>query len=425
MKLVVTGATGYIGERLVRQALSQGHEVIAASRQPLNVQVDWIPFDLCSTSEIRLSGTVDAVLHLAAMTASSAINPNIEVAAARRLIKVAEQAGAKVIFVSSQTARENAPTAYGRTKWQIEKLVLAAGGWVVRPGQVYGGSERALFGTLVSTVRKLPFIPAFLPAPKVQPVHVDDLVSALLHCAASNSVPSSVLCVGATVPVSFTNFLHTIARERLQQFRLLIPVPIFLIRLVKLIVPSRLEDKLGLERLNSLFDLPVMDTKNDLQLLGVTLRSLSPGMTRSGNSRRRNLIREGQALLAYILKVKPTSTLVRRYVRCIESIRGGSPLHLPRFMLRFPVAIALLEEPSIQSTPTGAEFAWRLNASVVLAEASIQGAHRFLAVGAPSGFISDLRHMAYAIVLEVWWRILSLAAAPVLRSRLHNPEQSQ
>lgn len=420
MKFVITGATGYIGERLVRHALLQGHEVIAASRRPASTQLGWIPFDLSSASEVRLPDGIDAVFHLAATTASCAIDPDMEVATARRLIKAAGQAGGKVVFVSSQTAREDAPTAYGRTKWQIERLVLAAGGWVVRPGQVYGGPERALFGTLVSAVRGLLFIPAFLPAPKVQPVHVDDLVVALLHCIESNNVPSSVLGVGATVPVSFADFLRTIARVRVRRFRLPIPVPVALVRLAGLVIGGRMRNKLGLDRLTSLFDLPAMDTKRDLQLLSISLRSLSSGMTRSGDSRRRSLIHEGQALMAYILKARPTSVLVRRYVRCIESIRGGQPLYLPEFMLRFPVAIALLDESTMQSALSGTEFAWRLNVSVVLAEASIQGARRFLAIGETSGFITGLVHMAYAVALELCWRILRLAAAPVLRPVLRN-----
>jgi len=36
-------------------------------------------------------------------------------------------------------------------------------------------SKRGLFGTLVKVVRRLPLLPTFLPAPKIQPIHVDDL----------------------------------------------------------------------------------------------------------------------------------------------------------------------------------------------------------------------------------------------------------
>lgn len=420
MRLLITGATGYIGERLVRQALSRGHEVIAASRRPSRVQGNWIPFDFVSASVISLPKAIDVVFHLAAMTTSLAIDPELELSAAKRLINEAEQAGAKFIYVSSQTAREDAPTAYGRTKWQIERLVLAAGGWVVRPGQVYGGPERALFGSLVNLVRGLPVIPSFFPAPKVQPIHVDDLVAALLLCAESNSVPSSILCIGATDVVSFTDFLRTIALARVRSFRLQIPVPVAFVRLAGSAIKGGLRARLGLDRLTSLFDLPAMDTKHDMLLLGVPMRSLFSGMARSGDDRRRKLIREGEAFLAYVLKARPTSALVRRYVRCIESIRGGQPLHLPEFVLRLPTTIALLDDSAVLLTPSGSEFVWRLNASVVLAEASIQGAKRYLAIGDTTGFLTGLAHMSCAVALELWWRVLSLAALPVLRPFLRS-----
>jgi NADH dehydrogenase len=418
MKIVVTGATGYIGERLVRHAVSLGHEVIAASRRPVNSQIEWIPFDLSVANEISFPNKIDAVFHLAAATTMN-IDPAMEIGAAQGLIKSGEQVGAKFIFVSSQTASENAPTAYGKTKWEIEKLILASGGWIVRPGQVYGGAERGLFGVLVSVVRKLPVIPAFLPAAKIQPVHVDDLVLALLRCAESTSIPSSVLCIGASQPISFTHFLRTIALMRLRRIRLPVPVPVALVRLAGVVIGARLRTKLGLDRLSSLFDLPAMLTECDMQSLGLSLRPLSSGMTRSGNDRRRSLIREGLALLTYMLRVRPTPALVRRYVRCIERIRGGQALTLPQFVFRFPACIALLE----QSGTVDAEIIWRLNASVNFAEASVQGARRFLAIGETSNFFTNGVLMTCAVTSEMWWRMLRLIAAPVLRPLLHRRSQ--
>lgn len=420
MKFVVTGATGYIGERLVRHIMSLGHEVVAASRRAPSAQIEWIPFDFANASDLNLPKGVDAVFHLAAATTSSTTELDTELVAAQFLIKAAVQAGARIIFVSSQTAREDAPTAYGRTKWQIERLILAAGGWVVRPGQVYGGVERALFGTLVSAVRSLPVIPAFLPAPMIYPIHVDDLVAALLQCAELNIIPSSVLCIGAITPVSFTDFLRSIARVRVRRFRLPIPIPVAIVRLVGVAIGGRLRAKSGLDRLTSLFDLPAMESERDMALLGVLTRPLVSGMTRSGDDRRRNLIREGQALLAYVLKAKASPTLVRRYVRCIESAREGQPIHLPEFTLRTPFSIALLDDSTALSTASGAEFYWRIHAAVVLAEASVHGARRFLAIGEASGFLTSLARVASAIALELWWRALRLVVGPALGSVLRN-----
>jgi nucleoside-diphosphate-sugar epimerase len=423
MKILVTGASGYIGQRLVHLALAQGHTVIAATRRRPDEQIEWIPFDLSSGSETRLPVGTDVVIHLAAATKSGAVPIDRELEAAQRLLKASAHVGARLVFVSSQTARQDAPTAYGRAKFQIEQVVLSAGGWVVRPGLVYGGNERGLFGLLVAVVRAMPVIPAFLPSPKVQPIHVDDLVGALLVCAKSNVIPPSVLSIGAPEPVTFTKFLQSIASGWVRRFRFSLPVPVAIVRLIGAAVGSRLRAKLGLDRLTSLFDLPLMDTERDLRLLGLVLRPLSSGMTCRGADRRRRLIREGRAFTSYVLTLKSSSALVRRYVRCMEALRGGQPLHIPALILQMPVSIALLDDPSFLLRTQANELTWRLNAAVVLSEASVQGAYRFLAIGKRSGFIMAFASVTKAVAAEICWRILALALRPMMRDALYHSAQ--
>src|SRR5659263_7433 len=199
MKIVVTGATGYIGDRFIKQAHSSGYDIVALCRRyPELHGCDWIPYDLASNQAPVLPMDTDVVLHLAtSKSPNGQQNSAQDILAAALLITSTQNAGAKLVFVSSQTARPDAPTAYGRTKWRIEQLVLAAGGCVVRPGQVYGGKPRGLFGELLNTVRHLPILPAFLPAPKVQPIHVDDLSLGLLRIAERVDVCRGVVCLGS------------------------------------------------------------------------------------------------------------------------------------------------------------------------------------------------------------------------------------
>ena len=415
MRLLVTGATGYIGERLCRRARADGHEVIAATRhRPQDARIEWVPFDFAAYNELRLPAQVDVVIHLAAVTRHDAVDPETEIAAARHLIAAALQGGATFIFVSSQVARADAPTLYGRTKWQIERIALDAGGWAVRPGQVYGGPERGLFGVLVDAVRKLPAIPAFVPAPRIQPIHLDDLVDGLLRCCASPPGTPRVLCLGSETPVSFTDFLGAIARDRVGRDRPPLPIPVVLVRLVVTLLGANLSSRSGLDKLNSLFDLPAMRTSDDLAALGMTLRPLSSGMTKRGEDGRRRLIREGRALLAYVLKTEPPVGSIKRYVRGIEDLRGGQAMGLPAWMLNRPATIALLDAPSTQATTRGQEFHWRLDAAIVLAEASVQGATRFLGLGGRSGLVIDGLRMAGAVFRAAAWRLLGL----MMRCRL-------
>ena len=66
MKLLITGATGYVGQRLVQAAESQGYQTVIAARDT---------FDLLSPKPFVMPDGVDAVLHLAAITDSKLSNP--------------------------------------------------------------------------------------------------------------------------------------------------------------------------------------------------------------------------------------------------------------------------------------------------------------------------------------------------------------
>jgi len=413
MKIFITGASGYIGSRLTTLASSKGHEVILASRLPPFSSSKWFPYDLNNADPIILQEDIDVVIHLATNTTYENYSKT-EILAAQVLIQATKKIAAKFIYISSQTARHDAPTAYGRLKWKIEQDVLAADGWVIRPGQVYGGSEQGLFGMLVKIVRSLPILPAFLPSPKVQPIHVDDLAEGLLCIAQADNVASGVICIASPEPVSFTKFLSVIASQHVRKKKLFIPFPIIFIKIIGFLIGYRLRKRLGLERLKSLFDLPIMDTEKDLKILNLSLRSMSSGMHRSGSNRRRNLILEGRALFIYLLKSNPSSSLLRRYVRVIEKMREGKPLGLSQLIYKQPLLMGFLDSQPYAQIRKNNEFIWRLDAATLLAEATIQGATSFLGLDKKSGVFVSLFIMLKLLISEVFWRVLSLTILPIM-----------
>lgn len=420
MRMVITGATGYIGNRLTSLAIAMGHDVVMASRhQKALSRTSWLHFDLESSEVIVLPAGTDVVVHLAANTsASHGLDEEGEVVAAQRLIKATHKTGAKFIFVSSQTARVDAPTAYGRIKWRIEQDVLAVGGCVVRPGQVYGGELRGLYSTLVKLVQKMSLLPAFLPDPKVQPIHVDDLAEGLLRIAERADTKSGVYCLASPVPIFFSGFLAEIAKTRLRCRRVLVPVPVVLISLFMALLGEIWRARLGLDRLRSLFNLPVMATASDLSQLGLTLRPLSAGLHPSGDDRRRRLLREGKALLAYVLKEQPGNSLLRIYVRAVEGSRGGRAFGLPGIFLSYPILLSLLDKGSWPDAAVGREFVWRMDAATMLAEATPTGVDRFLGSGQRQGPLTSILLIANAVAGEAFWRLVRVFVSPMLRYSL-------
>ena len=416
MRMVVTGATGYIGRRLTSLAIDRGHDVVMASRhQKALSRTSWLHFDLASSEVIGLPAGTDVVVHLAAnTTGSNTLNEHAEVVAAQMLIKAAQKAGAEFIFISRQTARVDAPTSDGRIKWRIEQEVLAMGGRVVRPGQVYGGELCGLYGRLVKFVQKSPLLPAFMPPPLIQPIHIDDLAEALLRITECSDLKSRVYSVASSLPISFSTFLAEIAKTRLHCKRIFIPVPVVVINLFFALLGKTLLTRFGLGRLRSLFKLPVMTTETDLVQLRLSLRPLAIGMKPSSNMRKR-LLHEGKALLAYVLKEQPANGVLRRYVRAVEGLRAGRELGLSRIFLSYPITLSLLEKGSWPDSAVEEEFVWRMDTATILAEATPTGATRFLGYGQRHGRLTSIMSITNALAGEAFWRLMRVFVSPIIR----------
>lgn len=413
-RIAITGASGYIGTRLVSAALSSGHEVLALSRRPISrcPRLSWQQYDLSEAGSLKLPQDIVAVYHLAAETKNASGSIGNELVAAQRLIDAVKLIGAKLIFVSSQTSAADAPTPYGRTKWQIERMVLDSSGWVVRPGLVYGGPELGLFGELCRYVDRSPLIPIFLPSPRVQLIHVDDLAKALLTCP--DSGPPAVLCIADPYSIDFSSFLIGIARTRIGRFRLMIPVPTFMVVGARIIVSQRLYRQFGLERLASLFALKQMDTSADLLSLSLKLRPMLQGMTRSG-SKRRQLLPEARAVFGYLGFPEAKKSLLGKYVRAIETVRNGDALLVPNVVLAYPHTLALLDDLNTDDVDFRRELTWRLNAALALYEATCEGARRFQKLASNQGCLANYLLLSRAITLEIGRRLAQLLIGPFLR----------
>lgn len=154
-RILVTGATGFIGRHLVPALSEGGHEVVEAGRQPSKEAATFFAvgnIDALTDWRAALDG-VDAVVHLAGLahreTEDEAQFFAVNDAGTRRLVAACEAAGVKtVVSVSSIAAREaeqnlEPASAYGRSKLAGEAhLRHFAGedraGIVIRPPLVYG-----------------------------------------------------------------------------------------------------------------------------------------------------------------------------------------------------------------------------------------------------------------------------------------------
>jgi uncharacterized protein YbjT (DUF2867 family) len=402
LKLAITGANGYIGKALLARARQHGWSILALSRTPIS-QPDaaWMFFDLEMSSPIELPPDIDVVIHLAARTEISSKNEQQEIISAQYLLDSALKIGARFIFISSQTAQEHAPTAYGRIKWKIEQTVIHHKGWIVRPGQVYGGARQGLYGQLVDLIERCPILPSFFPAPLIQPIHVSDLVQALVTLIENKSLANDIYYLGALTPIRFSSFLKFLAAYQLHRRRYFLPVPTGVIYMLH----HLLKQASSINRLVSLLQLACMNTQPSLEKLNITLCPLDFDM------QRRALLLEAHALFSYIFKKRVTDlSILRRYVRMIETIKNGAPLKLPSLFLSHPHLLNLLDPKAWKNPTIGREFAWRLDAATLLAESTPQGGVRFLQC--PTGKTRAFLFLIKIGISELSWHVLRFIASP-------------
>ena len=210
-RVLVTGASGFLGSHVVRSLVAQGVAVHAQGRDEArlsfhgNVRV----FRCGLTESLALAQAAsgcDAVVHAAALSApwgvrQDFIEANIigtanVIAAARasgvrRLVHVSSPAviftGRDQILVNdSAPYASNSGSEYARTKRAAEELVRAASAdletVIIRPKAIYGAGDRALVPRLARAAGRggLPQIGAGTNL--VDVTHVDDVVRAA-ECA--------------------------------------------------------------------------------------------------------------------------------------------------------------------------------------------------------------------------------------------------
>jgi nucleoside-diphosphate-sugar epimerase len=213
----VTGANGYVGG-VIRAALGG----VGLVRAPGPGDVAWsFAAEPGGLADVLRARGVTRIVHAAwDMKASRPAELAACVEGSRRLLEAARLAGVgRFTFISTISAFEGARSAYGRVKLEVERLVLAAGGDVLRPGLVYGDGEGGMFGSLRKTVAKARVIPMIGDGSAPQ-----YLLHEAMLAAAVRAELRGVVTVADPAPVAFRDLLRRIAAQEGRTVTL-VPVP--------------------------------------------------------------------------------------------------------------------------------------------------------------------------------------------------------
>ena len=204
MKILVTGASGFIGSHLAETLLQSGHDVWCAvrkttSRQYLQDQrLNFIELNLSSKQQMTDAlqpHRFDAVVHAAGATKCLKKEDffRINTDGTRNLVEVIEQQYAegsmpRFVFVSSLSVvnsipeeKLGEPTMYGESKFRAEQIVRASRlpYVILRPTGVYGPREKDYFLMVQSIKQHTDFAAGYSPQ-IITFVYVSDVVQAIM-----------------------------------------------------------------------------------------------------------------------------------------------------------------------------------------------------------------------------------------------------
>lgn len=251
--IALTGATGFIGQHLLRELPKRGYRLRVLLRRPAGVPIDAasaIIGDLARPQNMAAAlADVDAVIHSAGLAAMSGVPADdyriLNTEATIGLARAAARAGAKrFVFLSSIRAQAGAtaaevlterlapaPTdAYGSSKLAAERgLAELDLDWVaLRPVLVYGPGVKGNMAQLVRLARSPYPLPLGALTARRSLLSLDNLVAAIDVVLAAPAPLRRPLIVADPEPLAVPDMVAAL-RRGLGRRPHLVPVPALLL----------------------------------------------------------------------------------------------------------------------------------------------------------------------------------------------------
>lgn len=196
--VAVTGATGFIGNALVRALIRDDWHVRALARRPQvkNNRLQWVTGDLQNKDALcELVNNVDIIIHCAGQVRGRSQDQFLQTnkVGTENIIRaaLAQAKKPRFLLISSLSAREPQVSWYANSKYQGEQVLKALGKeiqWTIfRPTAVYGPGDRELVPLLkITKTGLLPMIGA--SNSRFGLIYIDDLVQAIIGWKNSTNV---------------------------------------------------------------------------------------------------------------------------------------------------------------------------------------------------------------------------------------------
>ena len=236
MKVLVTGATGYVGGRLVPKLLEQGYSVRVLAREPHRLDgVPWhddveiIQGDLQVRADVaRAVSAVDVVYYLVHSMSSAGDFEEVERQVATLVAEEAKSAQVKrIVYLGGLHPKGQLSRHLGSRK-EVGEILLASGvPTIALQAGVIIGSGSASF----EMIRHLTEILPAMPAPKwvrnkIQPIAIRDVLHYLVKSAELPPEINRAFDIGGPDVFRYFQLMNGYAKEAGLKERLILALPV-------------------------------------------------------------------------------------------------------------------------------------------------------------------------------------------------------
>lgn len=242
-RILLTGATGYVGGRLLKALEKSGHPLRCLARNPEYLRarttpgVELVAGDLLDKSTLipALQGIQTAYYLVHSMGAEGDFEEE-DRQAARNFGAAASEAGVRrIIYLGGLGESERALSAHLRSRQEVGRILRESGVPVIEfRASIILGSGSLSFEMIRTLTERLPVMiaPRWV-ATLAQPIAIEDLIAYLVAGLDGPVEQSRIFEIGGSDQVSYGDIMREYARQRGLR-RLIIPVPVLTPRLSSL-----------------------------------------------------------------------------------------------------------------------------------------------------------------------------------------------